>query len=670
MKRFVAVVLAIGLGSAGLAVQTAGAAPPAARTPISGQRPGWATAAARTAATPDTETVPIRVYLKLRNQAAAEAQAAAVSDPDSPTYGKYLTPAQVRDAYAPTAAEVGQVSSWLSSQGLTVGYVPTNRAYVSATGSAAQVETAFATQLDEYQVRGTEVRAPSTDPSLPTSLSTVVEGVVGLDESARLVTPTHDGGRDDNASSTGGLRSATAAPATSPTASPSVGFRNAKPCSQYWSQQLATGLPAYGGGYASVLPWAPCGYTPAQLRSTYGLDGAVAYGADGRGVTVAVVDAFASPTIKKDITEYTKRYDPTHPWKPGQYRQIVPPGIYQVPDDDECDPSGWYGEQTLDIEAVHAMAPGANVLYVGGEDCEAGIDAALNHIVSRRLADIVSNSYGSTGEDIDPAEVRIFGAITLQGALEGIGLYFSSGDDGDESVNLDQPAVDFEPSLPWVTGVGGTSLGVAKNGQAQVEQGWETGFSSLEDGGYDPAAPGEFLYGSGGGASRRFSQPWYQRGVVPKSMSTQWSKAPARTVPDVAALGDPNTGMLIGQTQTFSDGVYFDVFRIGGTSLSSPLVAGMMAIADQVARHPHGFANPMLYRRSNRGAFRDIRPGPKQAVVRNSFVNGENDADGVATSVRTIDAQTGQVIRTAPGYDTITGLGVPNGISFLAALKR
>ena len=88
-------------------------------------------------------------------------------------------------------------------------------------------------------------------------------------------------------------------------------------------------------------------------------------------MTVAVVDAFASPTIRKDITEYTTRYDPTHPWAVGQYRQIVPPGIFSVPADDDCDPRGWYGEQTLDIEAVHAMAPGANVLYVGGEDCDA-----------------------------------------------------------------------------------------------------------------------------------------------------------------------------------------------------------------------------------------------------------------------------------------------------------
>jgi subtilase family serine protease len=670
MRRFIAIAAAIGLGSAGITATAAGAAPASGRATIPGQRPAWATPAAQAEPTPDAETVPIRVYLKLRNAGVAEARAVAVSDPANADYGRYLTPDQVRDAFSATAASVSLVSRWLAGQGLKVGYVPANRMYVSAQGTAAQVESAFATRLERYRVRGESLRAPATDPSVPSNLGDVVEGVVGLDQSARLIKPTHIvGDNDRTANGSGAAASTPRAAAVAPTAGPSIGFRNAPPCSRYFGEQQATGFPAYGGGFPSTLPWAPCGYQPGQLRSAYGLDTALRYGIDGRGVTVAVVDAFASPTIRRDITEYAKRYDPAHPWARGQYRQIVPPGIFQVPADDECDPQGWYGEQTLDVEAVHAMAPGANVLYVGGEDCEQGIDAALNHIVAGRLADIVNNSYGSTGEDIDPAEVRIFGSITLQGALEGIGLYFSSGDDGDESINLDQPSVDFEPSLPWVTGVGGTSLAVGRSGETQFEQGWMTGFSSFEAGAYVPPAPGEFLYGSGGGTSRRFGQPWYQRRVVPKALATRWSRIPARVVPDVATLGDPNTGMLVGQTQEFTDGTYFDVYRIGGTSLSSPLFAGIMALADQVARHPHGFANPALYRAAGSSAFRDIRPGPKRAVVRNNFANDENDADGLLTSVRTFDFP-GQSIHTAPGYDDVTGLGTPNGVDFLRGLKQ
>ena len=122
-------------------------------------------------------------------------------------------------------------------------------------------------------------------------------------------------------------------------------------------------------------------------------------------------------------------------------------------------------------------------------------------------------------------------------------------------------------------------------------------------------------------------EPWYQFGVVPKSISHYFSSRPGRAVPDVAMDGDPNTGMLEGETQTFSDGTYYDTYRIGGTSVSCPLFAGLMALADQRAGHPHGFANPALYALAGKSAFRDIvNPPSIMAVVRSDFDNCENDA--------------------------------------------
>ena len=111
MRRFIAIVVAIGLGSAG----NHGAPRPARRRPAAGRRSPASDRrgpppSARAAPTPDAETVSIRVYLKLRNAGAAEARAAAVSDPDNAEYGTYLTPAQVRDAFSPTAADVSDVS--------------------------------------------------------------------------------------------------------------------------------------------------------------------------------------------------------------------------------------------------------------------------------------------------------------------------------------------------------------------------------------------------------------------------------------------------------------------------------------------------------------------------------------------------------------------------------
>ena len=164
-----------------------------------------------------------------------------------------------------------------------------------------------------------------------------------------------------------------------------------------------------------------------------------------------------------------------------------------------------------------------------------------------------------------------------------------------------------------------------------------------------------------------FEVPDYLKGIVPNILATGVGQPKRRVVPDVGMVGDPNTGFLVGQTQTFPEGVSYDEYRIGGTSLSSPLFAGVMALADQQAGVHHGFANPYLYSLAGSGALRDIKPGPKSAVARrNDFANNVNPADGFAISVRTIDADL-QSLRTLNGYDTLTGLGAPNGASFVGA---
>ena len=139
-------------------------------------------------------------------------------------------------------------------------------------------------------------------------------------------------------------------------------------------------------------------------------------------------------------------------------------------------------------------------------------------------------------------------------------------------------------------------------------------------------------------------------------------------VPDVSLVGDPNTGMLVGQTQTFPDGTTkYSEYRLGGTSLSSPLMAGVMALADQQAGRHHGFANPALYAQYGTPAYRDtVAPDQPIAVVRNDYVNSVDATDGIKTTLRTFD-QT-ESLHTTPGYDDVTGVGSPNGQRFLAAL--
>jgi subtilase family serine protease len=126
--------------------------------------------------------------------------------------------------------------------------------------------------------------------------------------------------------------------------------------------------------------------------------------------------------------------------------------------------------------------------------------------------------------------------------------------------------------------------------------------------------------------------------------------------------------MLVGQTQAFPDGNYYDEYRIGGTSLSSPLFAGVMADADQAAGHPHGFANPALYALANTSAYRDIVPSKTwTGVVRVDYINGVDASAGLRTTVRTLgDTLT---LTSKKGYDDANGLGSPSP-SFVDALSQ
>ncbi len=315
-------------------------AAPAAKAVLSGSSPKWATAQNLVSSTDTSTDVGFRVYLGWTDEGGAAALAAAVSDPANAAYGHYLSPAQFRKQFAPPAANVAQVQNWLRSQGFTLIYTPQNGHYVAAEGSVAQLQAAFSVSFNNYLVRGQVVRAPSSDVSIPASLANIVQAVIGLDESYQFVQTDH---RVD---------------ANAP---PSAGFRNAPPLSAYWAEQLSPY--AFPSGFTAValptVPWTVKGYTPDQIKGAYGISGY-----DGSGQTVAIIDAYASPTILQDVNQWsTNRGLPT--MTPGQLQQVVPPGVYRRPQNRKQDPQGWYGEETLDVEAVHGMAPAAKIVYVG-----------------------------------------------------------------------------------------------------------------------------------------------------------------------------------------------------------------------------------------------------------------------------------------------------------------
>ncbi|HEY2701259.1 MAG TPA: S53 family peptidase [Pseudonocardiaceae bacterium] len=635
----------------------------AGSTAIPQSQPAWATPQAKVATTSSTTQVSFRVYLNTPNESAAEAYAASVSNPNSEQYKQYLTPAQVKAQFAPSDTTVSSIRNWLTSAGFSIGDVPSNNLYVQATGNAAQINKAFSTQLGEYQVGSTTLRSTSGNVSVPSNLAPSVLGVLGLDQSKSVAVPNHTTGNATNDAISNTTKVISNATANKPAVvAPPAGFRNAQPCGAYYGQKTDTTDPAYNG---QQLPYAPCGYNPSQLRSADGIAGAVSAGVDGHGQTVAIVDAFGSPTLYADASQYAKRNDPSHPLLASQYSQNVAPPTPGQEDPSQCDAAGWYGEQSLDVEAVHAMAPGAHILFEGAADCQDdSLDAAVNNVVAGHLANIISNSYLDLGEDLPAEDVQAFNQIAVQAVMEGIGLYFSSGDDGDDALQLGAPAANFSGTDPWVTSVGGTSEGIGKNGQKVVEAGWETGKAPLTNGAWGPTT---YDYGSGGGTSVLFTQPSYQKGVVPNSLAKmyQTGKNLGRVVPDISEDADPTTGMLIGLTQTFPDGAYYDQYRIGGTSLAAPLLAGTMADADQLDGFHHGFINPVIYQFSSRTpAVTDVAPVHAPGLVRVDYANSLDASQGYVYSVRTFADQT-TTLHTTKGYDNVTGLGTTNGWLFL-----
>jgi subtilase family serine protease len=590
---------------------------------LHGSAPAWANSKNYASPADPNAEIGFRVYLGWNNPTAAVALAQAVSDPRSSSYRQYLTPEQFRQQFAPSKAQMAAVQSWLESQGFTLNYTPKNNHYVSAQGTVGQAQAAFAAQFAMYNVKGKTVRSPSADVSIPSSLASIVTDVVGLDESAVFVQPDHVVDTD---------------------APPSAGFRNAPPLSVYWAQVFSPY--AFPKGFTALtlssVPWTLKGYTPAQIKGAYGISGY-----DGTGQTVAIIDAYGSATILDDVNQWSRnRGLPT--MNGSQFVQVVPPGIYNKPENRKQDPQGWYGEETLDVEAVHGMAPGAKIVFVGAPNNYQDLDAAMNHVVDEHLAQIVTNSYGFTTELLHPGFVKPFEDTLVQAAIEGIGVYFSSGDSGDGTSVNGFATPQWPASSPWVTAVGGTSLGIDSANTRVIETGWGTSNYNSDPTTLVSTRTG-WLYGAGGGVSKIFAEPFYQ-----KSAGLKFS---GRGVPDVAALADPQTGLLIGQTQTFPNGTYYDEYRVGGTSLASPIFAGLMALADQAAGHAHGFANPLFY--ANPSAFYDV-VSVKTAVARRNYVNGVDATNGTADRLRTFDDYSGSPTQhTNPGWDNVTGLGTP-----------
>jgi len=643
-----AVIAALGL------TPSAGAAPKASSA-LSNSRPAFVAQATDRGPVSSAEPVDFEVLLQLPDESALEAEIQALSSPGTASFRKFLTPAEFRSTYSPSTASVAAVESWVRGAGLTVKSVAPSRLYVEVTGTMRRAESLVGTALHTYAYQGQDLAEPVSNYTIPAALSRVVAGVVNLDDSSFLQTPA-DGGSTRSPSGAG-------ADGTLP-GPPKGGYYGVQPCSSSYGQTMATAQPP---AYKQSWPYTICGYDADQYEQAFGLYNGIQNGTNGTGVTVAITDAYAAPTILSDADTWSTQNDlPT--FAPGQFTQVTPPAN-GYNGESRCGAPGWYGEETLDVEAVHAMAPGANIVFAGGKNCGGGLDTAWASVIDNHLASVVTDSWNDNSENLPASEIDFYHEYLMEAASTGITVMFSSGDDGDEVASSGTKQVGLPSSDPYATAVGGTSTEIGQDGNIVFQAGWSNFYSTLSKAGaWTPKPPGTFSSGAGGGTSVVYDQPFYQVGVVPDKISKDNGKTPMRAVPDVAMPADPDTGLEIGETQQFRDGTYYATYRLGGTSLSSPLFAGVVADAVQFNGSPIGFINPLLYDNIGTSAITDVTaPSTRQATVRTNLTNPVNPASKLTWVLQTVDVPT--TIYAAPGYDDQTGVGTPNGQLFLQAMK-
>ena len=578
-----------------------------------------------------------------------------------------------------------------------------------------QIADTFAVSQNLYKYLGHTVRANSELPSVPAALAGKILAIEGLDEQ-NLKHPT-------SRSVVEGPRLAPAAAAhTEDTASvtpPPVAANLPSPYCDTYAGDLQATLSTAPAPYSATLPWLICGYTPQQVRTAYGLNRVKA---DGSGVTVAIVDAYASPTLMADGNAYAKNHHLPR-LTAANFSQVIPEGVYDVPPAEVTLAYGWWGEESLDLAAVHGSAPGARIVYIGASDPGAGLGAALMNAVYNRQADIISNSYSYNG-DIDPADTAAQDEVFMTAAATGITLLFSSGDDGDLSQNNGIATGSYESDSAYVTGVGGTSLFLRNSGGGKGEWGWgnyrdylgaatvNSGTSITTSGLETTTAFNQtfsafaFYSGAGGGISLVAPQPSYQAGIVPDALASTLYTANGsaftigkqRVAPDVAMVADPYTGYLIGETFTTAGNATADAgctaltstteyceIAYGGTSLASPLMAGTLAVVNQVrlaAGKPLlGFANPFLYAGKigatlQAAGINDVKAPTSPTALLRGYANDLTRVRVVTINSVPYDIATvpyalqicGSKIceglddifnNTTKGYDNVTGLGVP-----------
>ncbi|NUQ99599.1 MAG: S8 family serine peptidase [Streptomyces sp.] len=359
-------------------------------------------------------------------------------------------------------------------------------------------------------------------------------------------------------------------------------------------------------------------YSPLQYDKAYDLSPLYAEGITGKGRTIVITDSFGSPTIQHDLEVFDKQWG-----LPDTQVDVMNWGDVPAFDPTDADMNGWADETTLDVEAAHAVAPGARIVLVetGVSETEGPVgipemQSAINHLAKEGKGDVVSMSWATSEARFPGFDLGDYTSLTTlrygcqAAARHGVTLTASSGDGGGHANRVDAawPAGD-----PLVTAIGGTEL-------------------YLDDAG-NRLKPDAAWSGSGGDHSKVFARPSYQNRVASVV-------GPHRGTPDISMAASPDGALWLYSS--------YDPTRTGwtaggnGTSESSPLFAAVVALADQLAGHRLGQVDGLLYR---------LYGHPNTGLV--DVTTGSTGTNGFTAG---------------PGYDQATGLGTVDATKLVRAL--
>lgn len=362
-------------------------------------------------------------------------------------------------------------------------------------------------------------------------------------------------------------------------------------------------------------------YGPSQIRRAYGVDGLLKRNITGKGSTIVIIDAYGSATLQKDLEAFDEVWGFSNP-----LLSVIEPFGHKKGD------SSWISETSLDVEWAHVMAPDAAIkLVVSKSSDDVDLYYAIKYAVEHDLGDVISLSFGENEDCVDPKLRIAEHEVMSEAAQKKITVVAAAGDTGSAQFTCDSKkyveAVSFPAADPLVTAVGGTTLRAnAETGDYQSESAWNE--------------PDPYNKASGGGYSTMYTRPDYQAKIQ--------GNRTGRAVPDLAFNASVNGGVLIYQSDPSTGKIISTI--MGGTSVGTPELAGLVADGVQIAQHRLGQLNPALYK---------IGTGVHYHDLLHDITSGDN-----ILAVTSVPGYTAQ-----EGWDPITGWGSPiQADAFLQAL--